>query len=95
MPKTKTAPFAVRFSQACRDDAIGRDKGYALCKSGEWESYLDNGSRMVTIRSIEARRQRLLHQGGKFKRAPLRGQSPQTATDQQTTAVPPLFTLRC
>ena len=40
--------------------ASGTDKGRALIARGEWVSYRDGHSRMVTSASIEARRARLL-----------------------------------
>jgi hypothetical protein len=74
--KPPTSPFATPFGDACRNDGIGRDRGYALIRAGEWESYVDGNIRMVTVVSINARRQRMIAEtgGATFKPAPLRGQ---------------------
>jgi hypothetical protein len=83
--KSTPAPFAIPFRQALRNDGIGHDKGYALIKSGDWQSYLDGGTRMVTVASINARRERMLAESaGKFKPAPLRGQVRRPHEQQST-----------
>jgi len=75
--KATSQPFAIPFTHAIKNDSIGRDKGYSLIRGGEWESYMDGGIRMVTIASINTRRERLLAESrGTFKPAPLRGQAP-------------------
>jgi hypothetical protein len=43
-------------------DNIGQTRVFDLIKSGEYESYLDGGSRKITLRSVIARRERLLAQ---------------------------------
>ena len=75
MPNAKDfKPIAVPFDRGCEMGGHGRDKGYVLCKSGEYETYMDGGRRMITVRSIEARINRLLKQhGGAFNPAPMRG----------------------
>jgi hypothetical protein len=51
---------SVSFQQACTLQDVGTTRGYELVDSGQWESYLDGKSRKVTMRSIKARRDRLL-----------------------------------
>src|SRR5262249_8438186 len=75
--KATSQPFAIPFTHAIKNDSIGRDKGYSLIRGGEWESYMDGGIRMVTIASINTRRERLLAESrGTFTPAQLRGQAP-------------------
>lgn len=62
MRKTSNTPFAKRFRAACEDDGIGTEKGRDLIARGEWISYRDGSTRMVTLASIEARRARLLEE---------------------------------
>jgi hypothetical protein len=73
--KPTIEPLVLPFSEACQASGHGRDKGYDKLKDGRWESYMDGGTRMVTVASIKADQARMLAQSeGKFKRAPLRSQ---------------------
>jgi hypothetical protein len=60
---------SVSFQQACTIQAVGATTGYELIDKGEWESYLDGKSRKVTLRSIKARRDRLLAEAKAAPRA--------------------------
>jgi len=60
---------SVSFRQACTLQDVRTTKGYELVDSGEWESYLDGKSRKVTLRSIKARRDRLLAEARTAPRA--------------------------
>jgi hypothetical protein len=51
---------AVSPRQAGLIDNIGQTKVSELIKSGEYESYLEGGSRKITLRSMIERRKRLL-----------------------------------
>jgi excisionase family DNA binding protein len=51
---------AVPPRHACALLSIGLTKLYELINSGELESYHEGKSRRITLRSIAARRQRLL-----------------------------------
>jgi hypothetical protein len=51
---------AVSPREACDVANIGLTRLYELIAAGELESYLDGKSRKVTLRSIKARRDRLL-----------------------------------
>jgi hypothetical protein len=46
------------------------DKAYKLIKAGEYESFLDGGSRRITLRSIKKRQEQLLAAQKSFARAP-------------------------
>jgi hypothetical protein len=64
-PTTKPAvpdglPGALTTRQAQQEIGCKKTKLWELIISGEVESYLDGGTRMVTTASILARRQRLL-----------------------------------
>jgi N6-adenosine-specific RNA methylase IME4 len=64
---------SVPFQQACTLQGVGTTTGYELINAGEWESYLDGKSRKVTLRSIKARRDRLLSEA---KTRPRAGNTP-------------------
>jgi hypothetical protein len=53
-------PFAVRVTEAMRLDGCRTTEFYRRLKAGEYESYIDGTTRMVTVRSIRARQQRAL-----------------------------------
>jgi hypothetical protein len=73
--KPNLEPLALPFSEACSASGHGRDKGYDKLKDGRWESYMDGGTRMVTLASIKADQARMLAvDNGKFKRSNCRGQ---------------------
>lgn len=60
-------PLAVPFKRACEMLGHGHDLGYTKAKDGRWETYLDSGKRMVTMRSLKRDMERLLAaQGGGF-----------------------------
>jgi hypothetical protein len=60
---------AVSPRQACVIADIGLTRLYELIAAGELESYLDGKSRKVTLRSIKARRDRLLSEAKTTPRA--------------------------
>jgi hypothetical protein len=60
---------AVSARQACSIADIGLTRLYELIAAGELESYLDGTSRKVTLRSIKARRDRLLEEAKTTPRA--------------------------
>src|SRR5215471_17631685 len=51
---------AVDLSDACKLESSSEWKIREAIKRGEYESYIDGNRRKVTLRSIEARRNRLL-----------------------------------
>jgi hypothetical protein len=53
-------PFAVRPKVAAQLAGIGLTTLYDRLNSGEYESFVDGSTRMVTVRSIKARQERLL-----------------------------------
>jgi hypothetical protein len=55
---------SVSVHDACVLVPAGVTKLYQLINSGELESFLDGKSRRITLRSIKARRDRLLKNGG-------------------------------
>jgi hypothetical protein len=55
---------SVSVRQACALVPAGVTKIYDLINGGELESFLDGKSRRITLRSIKARRDRLLKSGG-------------------------------
>jgi hypothetical protein len=55
-----TEPFAVPPKAAARMENCGLTEFYRRLNSGEYESYLDGGKRLITVRSIRARQERLL-----------------------------------
>jgi hypothetical protein len=61
---------SVSFQQACALQDVGPTKGHELVDTGEWESYLDGSTRKVTLRSIKARRDRLLAEAKTTSRPP-------------------------
>jgi hypothetical protein len=63
---------SVSFQQACILQDVGPTKGHELVDTGEWESYRDGSTRKVTLRSIKARRDRLLAEAKTTPREPLR-----------------------
>jgi hypothetical protein len=63
----------VRAAEALLDE--GKDRIYALIRSGELESYLDGGSRKISVSSIKARVARKLAAAkNKFERGRHPGQ---------------------
>jgi hypothetical protein len=79
--KPNIEPLALPFSEACAIAGHGRDKGYRKLKDGCWQSFMDDGTRMVTWESLKADQARLLAEcDGKFERAALRGQSQEEST---------------
>jgi hypothetical protein len=67
----ETEPLAVPLKKSCALAGHGHDLAYAKCKDGRWESYLDGGRRMVTMRSIKADMERqIAAQRGGFVPAP-------------------------
>jgi hypothetical protein len=63
---------SVSFQQACALQDVGPTKGHDLVNTGEWETYLDGSTRKVTLRSIKARRDRLLADAKTAPPPPLR-----------------------
>ena len=63
---------SVSFQQACVLQDVKPTKGHELVDTGEWETYLDGSTRKVTLRSIKARRDRLLAEAKTTPRPPLR-----------------------
>jgi hypothetical protein len=55
---------SVSVRQACALVPAGVTRLYHLISTGELESFLDGKSRRITLRSIKARRDRLLKHGG-------------------------------
>jgi hypothetical protein len=53
-------PFAVTPKTARQIEQCGITELYRRINSGEYETYLDGGKRMITMRSIQARRERKL-----------------------------------
>jgi excisionase family DNA binding protein len=51
---------SVSVAEACRLIPAGVTRLYDLINAGEIESYLDGNRRRITLRSIKARRDRLL-----------------------------------
>jgi hypothetical protein len=77
-------PLALPLSEACAAAGHGRDKGYEKIKAGRWVSYLDGGSRMVTVESIKAdQAAQVAVADGQFVRGNYRGQvgSAESASD--------------
>jgi hypothetical protein len=56
-------PGALRTRQAEREIGCKKTKLFELISSGEIDSYLDGGTRMIVTASILARRQRLQQSG--------------------------------
>jgi excisionase family DNA binding protein len=57
---TERKPLAVSPREAFQMLGIGNTYGYELIANGELESYKDGRLRRITMRSIEARLERLL-----------------------------------
>ena len=80
-PRTKSPtalikPLNVPVKKDGAVAAHGNDRTYELIKAGEYDSFIDNGRRFVTMASIEARQARLLAEtSGTFKPAPFKGQA--------------------
>jgi hypothetical protein len=81
---------SVSVRQACALIPAGPTRVYELINNGEVESYLDGSARRITLRSIRARRDRLLAQndrnrpGANNKQPPHGGRS-KRAADQPAT----------
>jgi hypothetical protein len=85
--KSQIEIFAVPFAEARKADGIGLTKGYKLLHSGEWQSFMDGGTRMVTVASINRRRERLLAAAGDtFKPAPFDGRADHPRRRRRATA---------
>lgn len=64
-------PLAVRPKQAWAMLSCGHDFGYKLLSRGELDSYLDGGSRKITVASIKNYVARQLkHSRGKARKSP-------------------------
>jgi excisionase family DNA binding protein len=63
-------PLAVSPRQACVILNVCNSKLYGLLASGELESYVDGRSRLITLRSIRARVERLLASDGATEDVP-------------------------
>jgi len=63
---------SVSFQQACVLQDVKPTKGHEVVDTGEWETYLDGSTRKVTLRSIKARRDRLLAEAKATPPPPLR-----------------------
>ena len=59
---------SVSPRQACILHGVGLTRLYELINSGELESYLDGKARRITVRSLVARRNRLLAASSSRKR---------------------------
>jgi hypothetical protein len=57
-------PFAVSPKTAMQIEQCGMTELYRRINSNEYESYHDGGKRLITLRSIHARRERLLAEAG-------------------------------
>lgn len=74
LKKVDVEPLAVPFKRACEMAGHSHDLGYAKAKDGRWETYLDSGKRMVTMRSIKADiENQIAKQRGGFIAADFRG----------------------
>jgi hypothetical protein len=63
MPNTtenQIEPFAVTPKVAAKLESCGITEFYRRLNGGQYETYLDGGKRLITVRSIKARQQRLL-----------------------------------
>jgi hypothetical protein len=76
LKKSDVEPLAVPIKQACEMAGHSHDLGYAKARDGRWETYLDGGKRMVTMRSIKADMERCIAaQRGGFVPAEFHGHS--------------------
>jgi hypothetical protein len=74
--KSEVERLAVPFKQACEMAGHSHDLGYTKAKDGRWETYLDGGKRMVTMRSITADMERqIAKQRGGFVPSEFHGHS--------------------
>ena len=74
---------AVQPKEAARLDNCGITELYERLNRGEYESYTDGGKRLITLRSIRARQERLLAAASGTPReqaSPRRGRPRKTAT---------------
>jgi hypothetical protein len=53
-------PFALSPKETAQIERCGLTEVYRRINDGEYESYLDRAKRLITLRSIRARQQRLL-----------------------------------
>jgi hypothetical protein len=53
-PVAPLEPIVVRPKQACIMLSIGHTRLFAMLRDGELESYMDGGSRLITVASIRA-----------------------------------------
>lgn len=60
----QTELFAVQPKVAARLDNCGLTELYERLNAGEYETYIDGGKRLITVRSIRARQERLLAAAG-------------------------------
>jgi len=78
-------PFAVRVSEASRlEGNCGRAEIHRRINAGEYESYLDGRRRLITLRSIRARQERLLKETAGSKRRAGPGRPKKTRTTEIT-----------
>jgi len=66
---TEIEPYAVRTREAGHRGGHGKTKTFELIKSGEYESYLDGGIRMITTESIRRRIRRKLEENAAATKA--------------------------
>jgi len=59
-PLVELEPFAVRPKEGMRLAGCGESEFYRRMNAGRYESFLDGGARMVTVRSIRADQEKLL-----------------------------------
>jgi hypothetical protein len=79
-------PFAVRPTEAARIENCSRTVIHQRIGAGEYESYLDGKRRLITLRSIRARQERLLAETAGLKRRAGPGRPKKTSTEATTTS---------
>jgi hypothetical protein len=77
---------SVSPKQAGVIDGIGLTKVHELIRSGDYESYLEGSSRRITLRSMIARRERLLAEAKTSPPPPRRGLTEATAASLTSRA---------
>jgi hypothetical protein len=76
LKKTDVERLAVPLKEACAMAGHSHDLGYSKAKDGRWETYLDGGKRMVTMRSLKADMEaQIAKQRGGFVAADFHGHS--------------------
>jgi hypothetical protein len=64
-PSAEHLPLdVVRAKEACQIEKCGLTELYDRLNRGEYESYVDGSMRLITVRSIRARQERKLAEGG-------------------------------